>query len=503
MDKLSEPQQIHNMSDSHPVEDNDHLDVEIVDLSDDMLMDDEIASAVSISDFADDEAVAAQHKALVLDSQTLSEDEFWGSTAVQRAAGLTGAPTTTPSSSRRGLTNKIVNLARQAKQSGDGQLAELNMTEDDERQLLAEKPALRQLYDAQVLHELCGSGSAAAAAGRGGPGQLPAELQEYMQQQTMVVDELLRHFWQLLPVNSTEKIKKFQRIQKSMDSCYEVLNKVMQQCEPGHKAPVSRLVKPLFEQLDLAGVAARNVERALSSKGQGKATVVSAMPKYALVTGANRGQEVAAGLAKDKGESEQLKVVPLDTGDRNSIKQLAQLVEKEYNQQIDLLATFDQTVKVNVAGPVQLSHALLPLLAPGALVVMVSSGLGAQANISPDYQQAVQAVSDVNTLTSAVPFLTSSPMGFAPPGQGGMSPTYSVAKAMLNRAVQLLSEDSAFQARGVSVVSTCPGWCRTDMGTAAADRSAEQGGSSVLWPFFNWDKALAGSFTRDGQRLQW
>jgi hypothetical protein len=42
------------------------------------------------------------------------------------------------------------------------------------------------------------------------------------------VDELLRHFWQLLPVNSTEKIKKFQRIQKSMDSCYEVLNKVRQ-----------------------------------------------------------------------------------------------------------------------------------------------------------------------------------------------------------------------------------------------------------------------------------
>lgn len=37
-------------------------------------------------------------------------------------------------------------------------------------------------------------------------------------------------------------------------------------------------------------------------------------------------------------------------------------------------ATFDQTIKVNVAGPVQLSQALLPLLSPGALVVMVSSG---------------------------------------------------------------------------------------------------------------------------------
>jgi len=37
--------------------------------------------------------------------------------------------------------------------------------------------------------------------------------------------------------------------------------------------------------------------------------------------------------------SEHLKVVPLDTGDSNSIKQLAQLVAKEYNQQIDLLVS--------------------------------------------------------------------------------------------------------------------------------------------------------------------
>jgi NAD(P)-dependent dehydrogenase (short-subunit alcohol dehydrogenase family) len=212
-----------------------------------------------------------------------------------------------------------------------------------------------------------------------------------------------------------------------------------------------------------------------------------------------------------------LKVVPLDTGDSNSIKQLTQLVETQYNQQIDLLVNnagiltpgvwdqpiFDQTVKVNVVGPVQLSQALLPLLSPGALIVMVSSGLGAQANISPEYQQAIQAVTDVTALPAAVPFKASSPMGSSPPGQGGMSPTYSVSKAMLNRAVQLLSDDSAFQSKDVSVVSTCPGWCRTDMGTAAADRSAEQGAASVLWPFFNWEKSLAGSFTRDGSRQQW
>lgn len=145
------------------------------------------------------------------------------------------------------------------------------------------------------------------------------------------VDELLRHFWRLIPVNTNEKIRKFQRIQvgavahsrgpvtcvllccaragvapalqrrshqrvsrlckshasapcaldgrhtaprhaamqKSMDEAYEVLNRVLQQCEPQHKAPLTRLVKPLFDQLDMAGLAAKNVQRALSSKGIG------------------------------------------------------------------------------------------------------------------------------------------------------------------------------------------------------------------------------------------
>lgn len=41
------------------------------------------------------------------------------------------------------------------------------------------------------------------------------------------------------------------------------------------------------------------------------------------------------------------------------------------------------------------------------------------------------------------------------------------------------------------------------MGTAAADRSAEQGGSSVLWPYWNWDSSLQASITRDGEAMPW
>jgi NAD(P)-dependent dehydrogenase (short-subunit alcohol dehydrogenase family) len=43
-----------------------------------------------------------------------------------------------------------------------------------------------------------------------------------------------------------------------------------------------------------------------------------------------------------------------------------------------------------------------------------------------------------------------------------MCPTYCVAKALLNKAVQLMAADEAFKQRGVSVVSVCPGWCRWD-----------------------------------------
>jgi hypothetical protein len=58
-------------------------------------------------------AIAAQHKALVQEAQALTDDEFWASAAVQRAAGVSVAPTSTARSSKRGLANRLVDLARQ------------------------------------------------------------------------------------------------------------------------------------------------------------------------------------------------------------------------------------------------------------------------------------------------------------------------------------------------------------------------------------------------------
>lgn len=53
-----------------------------------------------------------------------------------------------------------------------------------------------------------------------------------------------------------------------MDVCYEVLNKRIDQADHAHKHTLTRLVKPLWDQLDNSITAAKNVERELQRKQQ-------------------------------------------------------------------------------------------------------------------------------------------------------------------------------------------------------------------------------------------
>eukprot|EP00878_Enallax_costatus_P019887 GHUV01020997.1.p1 GENE.GHUV01020997.1~~GHUV01020997.1.p1 ORF type:complete len:427 (+),score=167.75 GHUV01020997.1:757-2037(+) len=113
----------------------------------------------------------------------------------------------------------------------------------------------------QVLQEL--SSADLGAGGRGGPAALPQEHLDFVQQQSMVIDELLRHFWGLLPVNTSEKKAKFLRIQRSMDVCNEILKKRHEQADLAYKFTLGRLMDPLWNQLDTSMKAAKNVEREL------------------------------------------------------------------------------------------------------------------------------------------------------------------------------------------------------------------------------------------------
>lgn len=81
------------------------------------------------------------------------------------------------------------------------------------------------------------------------------------------------------------------------------------------------------------------------------------------------------------------------------------------------------------------------------------------------------------------------------------APAYQISKAGVNAVTRIWATE--LQADGISVNSVCPGWCRTEMGGAEADRSAEEGTSGILWLANEAPADITGKFFRDQKELDW
>ena len=209
------------------------------------------------------------------------------------------------------------------------------------------------------------------------------------------------------------------------------------------------------------------------------------MASTALITGAGRGigREVARTLASEgwhviSGVRDPKSAPPgtqpevVDVADPESIGALAARLRAR-NQRLDALVnnagiyrgSARQIWDVNVLGPLRLTHALEPLLARNARVVMVTSGLG---------QLSAQPASLVKRLSS--PRLSLAELErLAEEAHGG----YGASKAALTAMARLFARE--LTSRGILVNAIDPGWVRTDMGGPSAPRSVEQGAASVLW----------------------
>jgi NAD(P)-dependent dehydrogenase (short-subunit alcohol dehydrogenase family) len=129
-------------------------------------------------------------------------------------------------------------------------------------------------------------------------------------------------------------------------------------------------------------------------------------------------------------------------------------------------ATVRKTFETNTIGPLQLSQTLMPLLkrSRAARIVNMSSGMG--------------ALSDM----------------------GGGYAAYRISKAALNAVTGIL----AAELRGVIAVnSMCPGWVRTDMGGANAERDVSQGADTAVWLALDAPQDLSGKFLRDRKVIAW
>jgi NAD(P)-dependent dehydrogenase (short-subunit alcohol dehydrogenase family) len=205
----------------------------------------------------------------------------------------------------------------------------------------------------------------------------------------------------------------------------------------------------------------------------------------ALITGASRGigREVAVTLASEgwdvisavrdpQSAPQGTRAEKVDMADARSIEALASrlLARKE---RIDALVnnagvyrgTAREIWDVNVLGPLRLTRAIEPLLAPNARVVMVTSGLG---RLSAQPRGLVERLSDPRLSFETLERL-------AKEAPGG----YGASKAALTAMARLFARELA--PRGILVNAVSPGWARTDMGGPGAPRSVEQGAASVLW----------------------
>jgi len=222
--------------------------------------------------------------------------------------------------------------------------------------------------------------------------------------------------------------------------------------------------------------------------------------KTVLITGAYRGlgfeaahqlsergwQVILTARRKDQGAVAAAKMkhasfLELDITDGSSIARAAKKVSKldVLINNAAIIAEGDQnvlsvgaemvarTIETNALGALRVSQAFVPHLLESSAgrIVNVSSGAG--------------QLSDMGT----------------------WSPAYSASKTTLNAITCLLA--AALKEKRIAVNSVCPGWCRTEMGGAAAPRSVEEGAAGIVWLAADAPQDKTGLFWRDQEVIPW
>lgn len=228
------------------------------------------------------------------------------------------------------------------------------------------------------------------------------------------------------------------------------------------------------------------------------------MTRTALVTGANRGigKAIAEGLA-----AEGLNVV-LAGRDGATLGELALDLHRKHTVET-------RSLDLDVADPVSIEQGLAKLARNQVAIDLLVNNAG----VLPDGDMltmpwdAIEASTRVNAL-GPLQLMRELMSGMAARGYGrvvnvssgwgslnGLGPgAYGITKAFLNAITIQAAREAG---RGVLVNAMCPGWVRTDMGGAGADRTPEEGADTALFLATLPDGGPSGGIFRDRQPIPW
>lgn len=131
------------------------------------------------------------------------------------------------------------------------------------------------------------------------------------------------------------------------------------------------------------------------------------------------------------------------------------------------LDTLEKTLHTNTFGPFLLCEALLPLMKKNhhGRIINISSGLGQLSDMQGHYS------------------------------------AYRISKAGLNAVTRIIAAEA--RDTDILVNSMCPGWVKTDMGGADAERTPAQGAETAVWLAMLPKGGPTGGFFRDCKPIEW
>ena len=129
-------------------------------------------------------------------------------------------------------------------------------------------------------------------------------------------------------------------------------------------------------------------------------------------------------------------------------------------------AAFAEVMQVNTFAPLAVAQAVVPYMTAGGRILAISSQMAWMGYAKPDHI------------------------------------AYRMSKVALNKGVQGLATELA--PRGIAAAAIDPGWVRTDMGGAEAERDPAQVGAEIIALAARLDMAQSGRFLKtDGTERPW